>query len=215
MHPPATEGMTLVILPSQIEYRLFARFTSGFLGDLPNCKCMTCGVGVVEASVQTQKLLFEVRPSRVWLVGIAGSYTTTIQTGTACEFREVRCHGIGVGSGASHQSPSQLGWNDWLENSIDSPIPLNASLDGFSLLTVTSASASFQEAASLCERYPQCAAEDMEGYAVARACELMGVPRRILRGISNRAGDRNHEHWKTEQAMLAVAELFRQQILAS
>ncbi|NBP89418.1 MAG: futalosine hydrolase, partial [Planctomycetia bacterium] len=49
-------------------------------------------------------------------------------------------------------------------------------------------------------------AEDMEGFAVALACRLAGVPCQIIRGISNRAGDRDKAHWQIEPALRAVAK---------
>jgi len=52
---------------------------------------------------------------------------------------------------------------------------------------------------------PIIAAEDMEGFGVAIACRIMNVRLSIVRGISNRAGDRNHAGWQIETAMAAVA----------
>ena len=49
-------------------------------------------------------------------------------------------------------------------------------------------------------------AEDMEGFGVAMACKLAGVPLRIVRGISNRAGDRDLTQWQIEEALAAAAE---------
>jgi futalosine hydrolase len=50
-------------------------------------------------------------------------------------------------------------------------------------------------------------AEDMEGFAVALACRLVGVPLDIVRGISNDAGDRDKVRWQVPQALRAAADL--------
>jgi len=44
----------------------------------------------------------------------------------------------------------------------------------------------------------------MEGFSVAAACRFAGIPLRIVRGISNQAGDRNKENWRVRDAMHAV-----------
>ena len=50
-------------------------------------------------------------------------------------------------------------------------------------------------------------AEDMEGFGVALACRLGGVPLGIVRGISNDAGDRDKSRWQIPAALTAAAEL--------
>jgi futalosine hydrolase len=50
-------------------------------------------------------------------------------------------------------------------------------------------------------------AEDMEGFAVAAACRLAGIPLDIVRGISNTAGDRDHSHGQIDAACRAAASL--------
>jgi futalosine hydrolase len=50
-------------------------------------------------------------------------------------------------------------------------------------------------------------AEDMEGFGVALACRLLGVPLAIVRGISNEAGDREHARWQVPAALAAAADL--------
>jgi futalosine hydrolase len=48
-------------------------------------------------------------------------------------------------------------------------------------------------------------AEDMEGFGVALACRLHGVPVDIVRGISNTVGDRDKARWRVETALEAAA----------
>jgi futalosine hydrolase len=75
------------------------------------------------------------------------------------------------------------------------------------LLTASAASADSQDVHRRCQKFPAALVEDMEGYAVATACQLAQVPLRIIRGISNYAGDRQHQHWQTQAAMRAAVEL--------
>jgi nucleoside phosphorylase len=47
----------------------------------------------------------------------------------------------------------------------------------------------------------------MEGFGVALACHAAGIPLAIVRGISNRAGDRRVSSWAISPALQAAAEL--------
>jgi len=46
-----------------------------------------------------------------------------------------------------------------------------------------------------------------QGFAVAAACRLQNVPLRVVRGISNIAGDRDHSQWKIADAMNSAMDI--------
>lgn len=46
----------------------------------------------------------------------------------------------------------------------------------------------------------------MEGFAVATACAMAGIPLCIVRGISNAVGDRRPDHWRIPAALAAARE---------
>jgi futalosine hydrolase len=75
------------------------------------------------------------------------------------------------------------------------------------LLTVCAASGSAADVAERRRLFPAAVAEDMEGFGVALACRLHGVPCAIIRGISNVAGDRDKARWATAEALAAAAAL--------
>jgi futalosine hydrolase len=75
------------------------------------------------------------------------------------------------------------------------------------LLSACAASADEADVRSRLRLHPDAAAEDMEGFAVAAACRLAGVPLDIVRGISNTAGDRDTSGWQIEAACRAAAAL--------
>ena len=72
------------------------------------------------------------------------------------------------------------------------------------LLSVAEAAGTPAVAAERAERHPSALAEEMEGFAAAVAAGLFGVPLRIVRGASNRAGDRNHAGWRMAEALAAA-----------
>jgi len=71
---------------------------------------------------------------------------------------------------------------------------------------VCAASAEPDEAHLRQIRY-EASAEDMEGFAVAMACQLQDVSLEIIRGISNVAGDRDKSNWRIDDALSAAAEV--------
>lgn len=75
------------------------------------------------------------------------------------------------------------------------------------LLTVAAASANVEQSQQKLTAFQDAEAEDMEGFGVAVACRLAGVPLTIVRGISNRAGDRDKSNWKIDEALLSAAAL--------
>ena len=138
---------------------------------------------------------------------------------SAYRFGSVACYGIGVGSGDSHRSAAAVGWRQWpgdmSGDSLSLPIGDDIELASWRgdaegrklLLTVCAASQNDSEVEMKLTAYPLALAEDMEGFGVAAACQLASVPLSIVRGISNRAGDRERRNWKVAEAMIAASEL--------
>jgi len=203
---------TLLLVPTELELRRL-RDQGGF--GVGFCLVSLCGFGPVAAAARTAQLLAELRPSRVLLVGIAGAYDTLSHPiGSTWEFGEVAVDGVGAGQGEAFQGPPALGFPQWpgspgttIHPVVDS-LPL-ASPEGSSgplLLTTCSAAASEEEVAQRQARFPRAVAEDMEGFAVAMACALFRAPLRIVRGISNRVGDRDATGWRIPAALASSRE---------
>ena len=179
-----------------------------------------CGFGLAAAGGGAAHCLEQVRdargsyPSQVILLGIAGSYHDTPAVGEACLGATVNSHGIGVGSGPHHTSATTLGWQQALPRHGDLtpqeslplyiPEPLTT-IPQVHLCSCAAASASTAEAAERRATLPTPAIEDMEAFAVALACRRYGIPLSVVRGISNRTGDRTHAHWQVATALQAAA----------
>lgn len=175
-----------------------------------------CGFGPIAAAARTSLLIARDRPRRVLLTGIAGAYAPRLAIGAAAVFDHVACYGVGAGAGDQHQTAGDLGWPHWQGAASSSVIGDMIALDpggepglpdGGLLLTCCSAAAAAEDVQRRMRKYPRATAEDMEGFGVALACGLAGVPLQIARGISNQAGDRNQANWQVSAALRAVAEL--------
>ena len=188
-------------------------------GDDDRLSFQLCGFGPIAAAARAGALIARYHPERVLLIGIAGSFDTDRHpVGTACRFDKVTCFGVGVGSGPNHQSAFDLGWQQFSGADAKPEIGDAVTLDSTfvpgvtcagTLLTCCSSSADLEEANEHRRLFPDAVAEDMEGFSVAMACSLARVPLQIVRGISNRVGDRDHTHWQINDALTAAAKMAR------
>jgi len=189
---------SLILIPTQMEAERLAQ-----LGPLPGDPCVElCGFGPVAAAAQAARHIANHSPRRVLLVGIAGTYgQRRLGIGAAARFESIAMDGIGAGEAAGFTPAGEMGFDEYQR------IPL-ARLPGECgaklLMTVCAASADRATADARRERFPDAVAEDMEGYSVALACRLFQVPLAIVRGASNRVGERDHRQWKIEEALAAA-----------
>jgi len=214
--PPAAEpprAGALLLFPTELEHR---RFRDQGEPELPGVREAVCGFGPVAAAARTAQLLGRLHPERVLLCGIAGSFDLDrAPLGEAVEFDAVALHGVGAGEGDAFQGPPALGFPQWpgsddtRAEAIEERLPLDPpdavrALGGGLLLTTCAASASEAEAARRRARFPEAVAEDMEGFGVALACALFRTPVRVVRGVSNRVGDRDAASWRIPAALAAA-----------
>jgi futalosine hydrolase len=206
----------LILIPTEIEQRLLAPRLAAIRP--ADAAVELCGFGIVAAAARTAQVLAALRPEKVILVGIAGRLDDRLAIGTATLFDSVACHGIGVGSGPGFIPAATLGWRQWPGDSGEPASAIGDLLpcavpDGGDLpterllLTVSAAAAGADDVHLRKAMFPEASAEEMEGFAVALACRLAGLPCTIVRGISNTAGDRDKAHWQIEAPLAAAADL--------
>lgn len=215
---------TLVLVPTPFERDLLRPALGSDIEDAVRLEL--CGFGLVAAAARTADLLATRAPQRVVLVGIAGRLSDRLAIGAAYRFRDVACYGVGAGSAEGFIPAASLGWPQWAGESgasdeqpaaaaigdriacspAHSPVAAGAGL----LLSACAASATPEDVRQRVNLYPDAEAEDMEGFAVALACRLRGLPLAIIRGISNDAGDRDKARWQVGPALAAAAALVAQ-----
>lgn len=201
----------LILVPTDSERRGLAPRLAGMSGaDVP---IELCGFGIAAAAARTARLIATLDPARVLLVGIAGRFHQRLAIGSAWLFDRVACHGIGAGSGTRFVPAGSLGWPQWPgDPAVGDELPCSTGLAAHLpraglLLTACAASAGQADVAARMRTVPDAVAEDMEGFGVALACRLAGVPLDIVRGISNDAGDRNTSSWRTTEALRSAADV--------
>jgi futalosine hydrolase len=154
-----------------------------------------CGFGLAWAGAAAMHAIARHRPARVVLAGACGSYdTVAAPIGAVVSASRVRCLGIGAGG----LSAAELGF------AAEDELPLEGA--GGLALSVATASDSPGQAESRRRQHPSAVIEEMEGYAVAVAAMLAGVPCAMVRGVSNLAGDRDTAGWQMDRALRSVVE---------
>ncbi|HUJ54743.1 MAG TPA: hypothetical protein VLW49_02010 [Gaiellaceae bacterium] len=148
-----------------------------------------CGIGPVEAALQTARRLAERRPTAVLHVGIAGA------------------HGIAppalvLGSEAVYcdivDSRSTL---PRIERAYPEPTLLERVRTALPEAQVLPIGTSGRVGGGV-----GCKVEAMEGFGVLRACELALVPAVELRAISNAVVERDRRKWQRDKAFAALAD---------
>jgi len=210
----------LILVPTEMEQRGLEPMLAA--ATARGCRVELCGFGVVAAAARAAQLLAEHKPERVLLVGIAGRLDDQLAVGDAYRFDRVACYGVGAGSGGDFVPAAALGWQQWPGDAGDASDQTGGQIgDVIScaasdraggeqadlLLTVCAAAANAEDVRLRLQAFPGGVAEDMEGFAVALACRLRGVPFDIVRGISNAAGDRDKSHWQIAAALEAAGRL--------
>jgi len=198
----------LVFVPTAAELR--------GLGALPVGTALVreLGFGPVAAAAQAALWIERLRPRLVVLAGIAGTYDEVrLPVGSAACFDSVALADVGAGRGPDWLSPAELGLAQCalpggraVHDELDLCVPAGQGSAG-QLLTVCSAAGSASMCAERLERFPRAVAEEMEAFGVALACALAETPLVVVRGISNRAGERDVRRWRTDEALAAAREV--------
>jgi len=156
---------------------------------LDGVETFCCGIGPVEAALQTARRIAERRPEAVLHVGIAGA------------------HGI---EPPALVLGSEAVYSDVIDPGSTLPRVERAYPDAALLerLRVALPEAHVLPIAT-CGKVgggSGCDVEAMEGFGVLRACELAGVPAVELRAISNSPDEEDRTRWRFDDAFAALAD---------
>ncbi|NGQ95824.1 futalosine hydrolase [Brevibacillus sp. SYP-B805] len=167
------------------------------------------GVGPAAAAASTAAALAAARYGLVVCAGIAGGFAGRAEVGSLVVANEIIAADLGAQTPEGFCSLDELGFGS-------TRIPVDASLVNrvtaamqaaglpvttgpvLSVSTVTGTAATAQELAA---RVPGATAEAMEGYGVAAAARLSGVPILEIRAISNAVGPRDRSSWRIKEAL--------------
>ena len=167
--------------------------------------CALIGVGIPNAAASTVATLSKNRPRALVLVGTAGVYAlaapslvigdaVVVRRAVLVDAAEVDGHGVmPVSIGRAHACAESLG------RAIAGPI--GPQYDAATTLGVTTDDAFADRIAAA----SGCALENLEVFAVANACALIGVPFAAVLGISNRVGSCGRDEWRQHHLRAGLA----------
>lgn len=147
-----------------------------------------CGIGPVEAALQTARALAERRPDAVVHVGIAGSRTLeppALVLGSEAVYCDV------IDPSSTLPRIERVRPEAALLERARAALP-EAHVLPIATCGKVGAGTGFD-------------AEAMEGFGVLRACELAGVPALELRAISNSPDEDDRARWRFDEAFAALA----------
>jgi predicted 5'-methylthioadenosine/S-adenosylhomocysteine nucleosidase len=139
----------------------------------------SCGIGPVEAALNTGRALADRKPDAVLHIGIAGSRTLpqlSLVLGSESVFEDAQSPLVPTRADPDEALLARL--REALPEARVLPIGTSARVGGTS----------------------RCDVEAMEGFSVLRACELAGVPAVELRAISNSPDEADRSKWSFEPA---------------
>ena len=148
-----------------------------------------CGIGPVEAALQTARALAERRPDAVVHVGIAGSRTfepPALVLGSEAVYCDV------IDASSTLPRVERVRPDPALLEKVRTVLP-EAHVSPIATCGKVGAGPGF-------------GVEAMEGFGVLRACELARVPAVELRAISNSPDEADRTRWRFDEAFAALAD---------
>jgi futalosine hydrolase len=176
----------------------------------------SAGVGVAAAAAATARALHMAETTgaafdAVVSMGIGGGVATRVELGATVLGARSLAADLGASSPDGFISIDDLGFGS---STVDADVRLTGAIrSGLpdavvgDILTVSTVTGTVAEAAALVARHPDAVAEAMEGYGVATAAALSGVPFAEIRTISNHIGPRDRSTWQIPRALAALRDV--------
>ena len=170
---------------------------------VPSASVIAAGIGPAAAAAGASAALARGSFDLVVSAGIAGGFDVPL--GTVVVASRVVHADLGV---ETAEGFSPLG--DPFDVSPELAAALSRRVGGVvgTVLTVSTVTGTAATTALLRARYPEAVAEAMEGFGVASAAAVHGVPFAEVRAISNSVGPRDRPSWRIPEALAALRDAF-------
>jgi futalosine hydrolase len=151
-----------------------------------DARTLQCGIGPVEAAAATARALVEQRPEAVLQVGVAGGRGLAVGT-------------VVLGSEAIYCDVAAA-------VPVPTRVPADPGLLAVARAALPDAVVTTIGTSARVGGTTGCDVEAMEGFAVLRAAELLGVPALEVRAVSNDVDEPDRARWRLDDALAALAE---------
>jgi futalosine hydrolase len=172
------------------------------------------GVGPAAAAANTAFALRNDDYCLVISAGIGGGFAGQADIASLVVASDIIAADLGAETPDGFLSVGELGFGsarvqvdrDLVRKVTDALIKADLRAIAAPVLTITTVTGSHESALKLSERIPGAAAEAMEGYGVATAAQISGVPTLEIRAISNAVGPRDRAAWRIGDALRALEQ---------
>jgi futalosine hydrolase len=151
------------------------------------------------------------RPGLVVSAGIGGGFAPAAPVGSLAVARTIVAADLGAQTGEGFTPLADLGFgrSEHLPPARLSRAAADAVGAAYGpVLTVSTVTGTADRAAELAARHPGAVAEAMEGFGVAEAAALLGIPVLEIRAVSNAVGPRDRAAWRIGEALAALTSAF-------
>ncbi|MFC8347670.1 futalosine hydrolase [Streptomyces sp. NPDC057280] len=196
----------LVATAVPVERDAVARALTGMDADV-----IAAGVGPALAAAATATALATASYGLVVSAGIAGGFPPDAPVGSLVVADEITAADLGAETAEGFLPVTELGFGTVThrppEPLVRDAVAATGARAG-AVLTVSTVTGTATRAALLKGRHPTALAEAMEGFGVAEAAALHGVPVLEIRAVSNPVGPRDRAAWRIGDALEALTEGF-------
>ncbi|MEV0172859.1 futalosine hydrolase [Streptomyces sp. NPDC050803] len=172
---------------------------------------LAVGVGPARAAAGTATALARAPYDLVISAGIAGGFQPHAPVGSLVVADEITAADLGAETPDGFLPVTELGFGTVTHRPPEALVREIAAATGArsgAVLTVSTVTGSAARADALRERHPTALAEAMEGFGVAEAAAVHGVPVLEIRAVSNPVGPRDRAAWRIGDALKALTEGF-------
>lgn len=185
----------------------------GLSGD-SRFKVKLAGVGPAAAAANTAMALAAAEYSLVISAGIAGGFVDRAAIASLVVASEIIAADLGAETPDGFLSVDELGFGstrvpvdaELVSKVHNSLLKAGLQVTTGPVLSLSTVTGSHKTARELAIRIPGAAAEAMEGYGVATAAHIRGIPVLELRAISNAVGPRDRSAWRIGDALKALEQ---------
>ncbi|MFJ6697175.1 futalosine hydrolase [Streptomyces sp. NPDC091272] len=169
------------------------------------------GVGPAAAAAATARALATAPYDLVVSAGIGGGFAGVAPVGSVVVADAIVAADLGAETAEGYVPVTGLGFGT-VEHLPPAALVRHAARAAGAavgtVLTVSTVTGSAARAAELRARHPHAAAEAMEGFGVAEAAALFGLPVLEIRAVSNAVGPRERDAWRIGDALTALGDAF-------
>ena len=169
------------------------------------------GVGPALAAAATATALAGTPYGLVVSAGIAGGFQPEAPVGSLVVADEITAADLGAETAEGFVPVTELGFGTVTHRPPEALVRDAVAATGArrgAVLTVSTVTGTAARAAALRERHPTALAEAMEGFGIAEAAALHGVPVLEVRAVSNPVGPRDRAAWRIPEALAALTDGF-------